>query len=80
MARNQGSTNTAIHAMPGSGRNASSQRAERSMTTSVPTARKTNIRINGPLIRMPPANAVQKIAGSFHAANPDGGASRRSLR
>jgi len=43
-----------------------SQAAERSRIASVRIVRPTNIRISGPLSRMPPASAVQKIAGAVH--------------
>ena len=62
--------------MPGSGRKAPSQRAERSRIASVSTSSTTNITIKGPLTRMPAAIAVQNIAGKVQ---PPGGFGRAAL-
>ena len=62
---NHGSTMRTSQAKPASGRSANSQRAERSKIDSVTAARPTIIRLTGPLIRMPAASAVQKIAGNI---------------
>ena len=48
---------------PRPGAAATAMRADRSRIASVTIVSTTNIRISGPLSRMPPASAVQKIAG-----------------
>src|SRR4030088_699497 len=63
IATHPGSTRTSSHIRPHTGRRRHSHVAERSRIASVPIVSTTNIRINGPLSRMPPASAVQKIAG-----------------
>jgi hypothetical protein len=54
--------------MPTSGRNANSQRAERSTIASVTAVSPTNSTITGPLSITPAAIAVQKIAGRIQEA------------
>ncbi len=71
IAANQGSTSTRAHISPRTGRSRHSQAPERSRIASVTMASPTNIRISGPLSRMPPASAVQKIAGQLQADAPD---------
>ena len=66
IAMNQGSTSTSIHISPQTGRSRHSQVALRSRIASMTIVRPANIRISGPLSRMPPASAVQKIAGHIH--------------
>ena len=56
--------------MPGSGRNSSSQRHDRSAISNVAMVSPTNSRISGPLIRMPAASAVQNTAGRIQPASP----------
>ena len=78
MARNQGSTRISSQTRPVSGRVAFSQRAERSTMDSVAHVSTTNITMSGPLIRMPPAIAVHRIAGHRQPTGPSGW--RRWLR
>jgi len=66
IAMNQGSTSTSIHIRPQTGRSRHSQDALRSRIASIRMVSPANIRISGPLSRMPPASAVQKIAGQLH--------------
>src|SRR5664280_2532436 len=66
IAMNQGSTRTRSHIKPQTGRSRQSHVADRSKIASVAIVSTTNITINGPLSRMPPASAVQKIAGHIH--------------
>src|SRR3984957_7898537 len=66
IATNHGKTRTRSQIRPHTGRSRQSHAAERSRKASVTIVKATNIRISGPLRRMPPANAVQKIAGKDH--------------
>ena len=59
---NHGRTSRIVQAIPSRGFSRISQCAERSTVTSVAAASPATIRMTGPLIRMPTATAVQKIA------------------
>src|SRR5258708_30161490 len=70
IATNQGSTRTRTHIRPHTGRRRHSHAEDRSRIASVTIVSPTNIRISGPLSRIPPASAVQKIAGHDHGGGP----------
>src|ERR1044072_6837184 len=62
MATHQGSTRSSIQTRPGSGLSRPSQPNERPSVTSMTAQRPTNIRMSGPLSRMPTASAAPKMA------------------
>ena len=78
MARNHGSTSKQSQSTPATGRRPASQRTERSVTARARIVSTTNMTMSGPLIRMPAASAVQKIAGKAQPVGPAAG--RRSPR
>src|SRR3954463_16835853 len=70
IATHHGSTRTSIHNRPHTGRRRQNHTADRSRIARLPIVSTTNIRISGPLSRMPAASAVQKIAGDDHGGRP----------
>ncbi len=78
MAANQGVISAIIHARPAAGRNARSQRTERSRIDNASAVSPTNMMISGPLTSTPPAIAVHKIAGSRQPLGSSG--ARRCAR
>ena len=65
-----GKTRRKSQIVPGSGRSALSQCAERPTIETVSAARPTTIKISGPLSRMPAASAVQKTAANGQLSGP----------
>src|SRR6185437_3796528 len=66
IATNHGSTRIVIQINPATGRKDQIHFADRSANDSATAVRTTNIRINGPFSKIPPAHAVHKMPASTH--------------